>query len=654
MSGSGRLGSLALMGLLLLLLLLLPGRALAGEPVPRFEPAPCPVPAPEDVECGYLVVPEDRADPDSRTIRLAIAVLPARSDAPAPDPVVYLEGGPGGSALEGLDHWLDSPIRKRRDLILFEQRGTRYAQPNLDCPELKDAYLESWERDLSDREAVALEIEAAIACRDRLRAEGVNLAAYHSAASAADLADLRRVLGYDRWNLYGISYGTRLALTVMRDQPQGVRSVVLDSVDPPPLDTLVELAPYTARVIEHLLAGCAADADCRAAYPHLEEDLYRLLERANARPLQIAVRHPESGEMLHLPVDGDTLVAHLFLAFYDSDLIPYLPLLITELEGGRDEMLLPLTSMLLDTILSGSEGMNNSVQCYEEIPFNPLDEIEAAAAQVNPLLVAYTMTDTVAICELWGAGRAGPIEDAPVHSDIPTLVLEGEYDPITPPEAGRLAAETLSRHFYYQFPGLGHGTTLAACPMSITLAFLDDPTVAPDAACLEEMTEPDFRTPDDLYISPAASRLFLELNREGSPLPWQIAAWVASLGLLLVLVVLWAVLRLLGVWPCPHPWFDGLFHGLLALIATLYILFVAGYAGLIMGAVLDDWSLLIFGLPRIAPPVLGLAWLATGLTFLWLALLAVGWLRRTWPLWRRALYLLLALIPLAFWGILLI
>jgi len=155
-----------------------------------------------------------------------------------------------------------------------------------------------------------------------------------------------------------------------------------------------------------------------------------------------------------------------------------------------------------------------------------------------------------------------------------------------------------------------------------------------------------------VYVFPAAARLSLELNREGSHLIWLLLGWLMLVGLVLAFVVLWAVLRLLGVWSSSHPWFDGLFHGLLALILALDVLFVAGYAGLVIGAIRSDWSILIVGLPPMAPWVLSLAWLAAGLTVLWIALLAVGWLRRAWPLWRRGLYVLLAAVPLAFlWAV---
>jgi pimeloyl-ACP methyl ester carboxylesterase len=616
----------------------------------RFEPAACPVKIPADatVACGYLVVPEDRSQPGGREIRLAVAILESHSAEPAPDPVVYLEGGPGGSALEGLTYWLDSPILDGRDLILFEQRGTHYSEPWLDCPELRETYVESWELGLDEEKEIAREVEAAHACRDRLLAEGVDLAAYNSAASAADLEDLRRALGYSEWNLYGISYGTRLALTAMRDHPQGIRSVILDSVYPPALDGYVQLAPYTARVIGKLLADCTADPVCNAAYPQLETDLYQLIEQLNEQPVEVTVHRSDTGERLDLQVDGDYMVAELFMAFYDSSLIPFLPLLIDQVRQGNHSVLLPLTEYTLDTYLSGSDGMNNSVQCYEEAPFNPPEAIAAAAEAVPPLLNVFTLSATLQICELWGAGTAGPIEDEPVYSDIPTLVLAGEYDPITPPAAGRLAAETLSNSFYYEFPGLGHGVTLDSCPLTITLAFLDDPTAEPEITCLDSMRGPEFYTDDDFFLTPAAYRLVMTLN-DGLGAPFlAIAGFLGLFILVLMFVVLWIVLRGLGVWTSPSLTIDGLFNGLLAAMALWNIAYLSGLGGAFIGATFHDWSILVFGLPNVARLIFLMPPLSLILTLVWLVFLVIAWVKSWWSLWRCALYSLTALVLLAF------
>ncbi|MBN1661159.1 MAG: alpha/beta fold hydrolase [Anaerolineae bacterium] len=655
---------IAISGLVLALLVLaLAGsvqvQATAAGDVPRFEPAPCPVPAPDGVRCGYLVVWEDRDDPGEGTIRLAVAILPAESPAPAPDPVVYLEGGPGGSALEGLDTWLTSPLRAERDLILFEQRGTRYAEPELDCPELKEVYVETWVAGLDDDEVAAAEVAAAARCRERLAAGGIDLAAYNSVASAADLDELRRMLGYQTWNLYGISYGTRLALTVLREVPTGIRSVILDSVYPPQVDGLAQITPNTERVVTKLLADCQADAACRTAFPDLEAAFYDVWARANERPFEVRVPHPDTGEMLVLPVDGDDLVGVLFLAFYDADLIPYLPLVIDQLASGDEEVLAPLTHFTLSTYLRGSEGMSFSVTCHEEAPFNTPEEIRAAAQGVPPPMRAFELTSTLEICDLWGAGIPDPIEAEPVYSDVPVLILEGDYDPITPPAYGRSTAETLPNSYYFEFPGLGHGVTLADCPAEIARSFLTDPTSRPLAACLPLMGPPDFVTARDLYLTSASYRILIAFDSGASRLLVPLLAFVGGLVLILGYVALRALLRLFRIWPGSVPPGDGWFHGLLGLAASLNLVFLAGLAAALLGAMFGDWSILIFGLPSWAIAVLAIPVISGLITLILALLLAVAWRRRYGPAaWRVAYTLvwvgLAAFYPfLAYWDLLL-
>jgi pimeloyl-ACP methyl ester carboxylesterase len=231
---------------------------------PNFTSSSCDfiVPGGRDVTCGYLTVPEDRTQPDGAAVRLHVAVFLSESGNPAPDPVVYLEGGPGGEPLETLIFTFEdyfAPYLTERDVIIFDQRGTGLSEPSLACPELVEASLEYLDDVLSDEEEADVYLGAMTDCRERLLADGVNLAAYNSRENAADLNDLRIALGYDEWNLYGISYGTKLALTTMRDFPEGIRSVVLDSAYPLQTSLIIDVPANMDRAFDTLFAGCAAD-----------------------------------------------------------------------------------------------------------------------------------------------------------------------------------------------------------------------------------------------------------------------------------------------------------------------------------------------------------------------------------------------------------
>jgi pimeloyl-ACP methyl ester carboxylesterase len=447
-----------------------------------------------EVQCAYLIVPEDRTDPEGAQVELAVAILPSRSANPLPDPIIYLEGGPGGSALLGIESWVDSALRDERDLILFDQRGTGLSLPSLNC-------IEEEQGDDNGTEA----------CRDRLLAEGINLNAYTSAANAADVADLISQLDYPEVNLLGISYGTRLALTVMRDNASGVRSVILDSPYPPQVSALNEQALNAGLAIQSMLRGCAADPDCDAAFPDLEARFYDLLERLNDEAILAEIVNSD-GETEQIEVTGDDLVAYLSDWLYATDLIGYMPLLIAELdEGFTDTFVFLASEGDLDEgdyrrqdgddegDLSDSEGMYYSVECREEGPFGDLDTarelIETLPAPLADPLIAQ-VESALDSCDIWQVEPATPREGEPVRSSLPTLILAGEYDPVTPPWWGEIAAETLERSYFFVLPGGGHAVIDASdCMMAITKAFLANPNRAPDGSCLNGV-RPIFELPE--------------------------------------------------------------------------------------------------------------------------------------------------------------
>lgn len=463
---------------------------------PVFETAGCqfPVPSGVELECGYLIVPEDRANPE-RTIRLHIAIVPSASDAPAPDPMVYLSGGPGGRTLNAAGYYVQlfRDVLKERDVILFDQRGIGYSEPSLNCPEYEEAWLAHIEERLDDDERLAITLEAFSVCRERLVADGVNLSAYNSAASAADLEDLRQALGYETLNLLGISYGTRLALTAMRDygHTSAIRSVILDSVYPPQVDGYAVLGMNADRAFDLLFERCAAIEQCNEDYPDLENRFYQLVDTLNADPMTVVITDRANRTTLRIPFDGDDLINTFFEMMYDNNRILYLPKMIRQIENGVSSILIDyLTNDPFDPVYF-SEGMHYSVQCYEEMPFSLSAEEQTNAGQLPPQLnnvVDRAAVDDLALCELWQVETAEPLENEPVVSDVPTLILAGDYDPITPPSNAMETAEYLSNDFYFEFEGISHGVVGSTdCGMDLVVAFLDQPDTVPDDTCLESL-----------------------------------------------------------------------------------------------------------------------------------------------------------------------
>jgi pimeloyl-ACP methyl ester carboxylesterase len=453
-----------------------------------FESGACafPVPSGYNPECGYLVVPENRARPDTPFIRLHVAIFRNRLGYPVPDPVVHLAGGPGSSSLDvagymfrqGLDAILD-----QRDFILFDQRGTGYSQPRLDCPERASVTGILLEGGLASTGSHQLILDAFRQCRDRLVGQGIDLSAYHSAASAADLNDLRLALGYEKLNLYAVSYGTRLALTMMRDYPNAVRSAVLDSAYPLQVNLYTALAPNANRAFNIFFDRCAADPNCGATYPDLRNVFYQIVDQLNATPISISLFAGGAERIVRL--DGGLLIDVLFVGLYNPAVTATMPQMIYDVRQGNYAILTERLALYFDT--GSALGMQMSVQCAEEFPFNAAEEAYAAAQGVQLQIAAFypvSVQPLFAVCKEWPGLPPDPRENLAVSSDLPALVVAGDQDPITPPDWGRIVAQDLSHVYFYEFPGNGHWVTRSSrCALSMALAFWNDPTIDPGAAC---------------------------------------------------------------------------------------------------------------------------------------------------------------------------
>lgn len=480
-----------------------------GEPG-TFQPARCRFALPEDmqegidVECGYLSLLEQREftgeSSNHRVIMLAVAIFHPPGGATRADPVIYLSGGPGSSALKSIRYQLkaftDLVFPTGRDLVLFDQRGVGFSRPALDCPGFNDL-----SRDLVDRKVdgqlvtedmiSALFWDELMACQ-RTLAQVADLSAYNSGASADDVDDLRRALGVEQVNLWGGSYGTRLALEVMRRHPAGLRSVVLDAVYPPDVDLYLEAPANFERALDRLFTACEANPVCSAAHPDLRGTFFRLVERLNEAPVVRELEDFFSNETVEITINGNTILGLTFQLLYDSHLRYLLPQQIAAAsQGDYTAFELAQQSMMRLASLS-SRGMMFSVQCHEELVFSSLEAFQKEVARYPKIAPMYENavlgTLSYRVCNQWGAGRAKENANQPVYSDIPTLLMAGEFDPITPPHWGQQAAETLSNAYFYEYPGLGHGSVgVADCPSQMFVDFLENPWSAPSDACIAKI-----------------------------------------------------------------------------------------------------------------------------------------------------------------------
>ncbi len=483
------------------------------QPVAAWEEAPCPMELPpgavegEHITCGYVTVPEVRGtsgegEPERHTIRLAAAVIHSASDDPTPDPLVMLAGGPGDSALTSFVQILASPGMEgfwaERELVLVEQRGTRYSTPFLQCDEMSELKLDLLDENLGDEEEEALKLAAWTACRERFVEAGVDLAAYNSVENAADIVAVADALGYDQINLYGGSYGSLLAQHLMRDYPERVRSAILDAVSPLRHEpNLLYKAHAMDGALRLLFTRCQVDTACNETYPDLEQVYFDLVDRLNAEPATVQLQNPDTGEVYDLLLTGERLIAQTRDLLYVSSVLPILPGAIYDMAEGDFSLLALIQSQFMFQ-LNLADGMYNSVICTELADFTAADMADAEGLYPEVAEVVEDLIDEVMLqpCQVWGVEHLGDQVTKPVAGDIPTLLLSGEFDPTVPPHLSEVAAEQLTHAYLYTFPGVGHSVLGSSpCTQAMMLSFLDDPAQVPDASCLEEMPGLVFRLP---------------------------------------------------------------------------------------------------------------------------------------------------------------
>jgi pimeloyl-ACP methyl ester carboxylesterase len=576
-----------------------------------------------NIACGTLDVPENWDRPEGRRIRIGYLILKSTAAQPATDPVVFLAGGPGSSPLTLAATWAPffAGLRHERDVVFFDQRGTRLSSPlrceaytkimALDLPPAEQAAVAAgtpvppaYPSELIDPDRFLRQAEAtygpiADACARQIAATGADLRQYTTAANANDAVALVKALGYDEYNLYGISYGTRLALEVLRNHPEsGLRSVVLDSTVPPEVKSYERLSAGPHEAVIQLFADCERDPACNAAYPDLEARFVALLAKLRTDPVT-----GQDGT----PITDRDLIRVMQSLTARVEIAPYLPLMIDELGRGEDRTyrgivggslalaiyvpaavatpesagaaatpaavaanLSPAREFVLDAqarfeavpghaasqflqelrgldaqshdrralqdfvdrafpqpdqaearaaLRSAVEALTDpevqavfavveqtitlddyriagqtvpqyySIECNERAPYQSFANAVANAQRLEIPDLALGMPEEIvkvfAVCERWPSDRASETETQPVWSQIPTLILSGAYDNLTPVSWNRSAFETLPNGVFVLAPGSAHGViTYSACADRIAQTFIADPNKAPDTSCL--------------------------------------------------------------------------------------------------------------------------------------------------------------------------
>ena len=426
--------------------------------------------------CATLSRPLDPAGEVAGVIELRIAVLPALNLNPEPDPLVPLAGGPGQGAVQLYMAYAGAfeRVRRDRDILLVDQRGTG-ASATLDC-EFDDDIVEG-------SYSVELTIEYTRQCLGQLPHDP---RFFTTSVAVRDLEAVREALGYPQLNLYGVSYGSRVAQHFARRYPESVRTIILDGVAAPQKVLGPEIATESQRAVDEILARCVEDPQCGARFPDVDQTFARVVETLTDNPVEIEVPHPSHGRPEALTFGRNEFAGAIRLLAYSPNSIALIPLLVHEAGqqrfGPLAAQFLITTISLMDTL---SLGMHNTVMCTEDVAFYDPDLIDYEALNAS-YMGPLQLEALEAICSIW---PAGPIDDAfkaPLATELPVLLLSGTADPITPPSWAELAMAEMSNAIHLIGEDQGHGQITVGCMPEIVADFIVAADLSLlDAQCLE-------------------------------------------------------------------------------------------------------------------------------------------------------------------------
>ncbi|MEM9292306.1 MAG: alpha/beta fold hydrolase [Acidobacteriota bacterium] len=448
-----------------------------------------------DARCAKVPVPENWQQPDGRQIELSLAVIPAQSDEPAPDPLVPLAGGPGQAILEVYPAIAGSfrGINRERDIVLLDQRGTGESHPFPCFPDTEDpAELLSQPSDE--------ELEGHFqGCLDAF--DG-NPRYYTTVEAVKDLEHVLDRLGAPQANFLGVSYGTRLGLAFLRELPDRVRTLTLDAVVDWNFVVGDTFGRDAERAFQNLLRRCAADRGCSQAYPQLEEDFEALYRRLQERgPQLVRFAHPRTAEMIEAEIGWGQVSGLLRALLYSPQSTALVPLLIHDAlkndDLGRFAARAIAVSEPEDLMMY--QGLFFSVICSEDWPeLKDRPVVDAETQRANALFAGEFVRSVRIGCGIWPSNPAPPELRQPVTADVPTLLLSGPDDPVTPPTYAQTVAASLPSSLALEIPGGAHGALGVHCVPRLLRRFIESGELATieagaaeaaggiDASCLKK------------------------------------------------------------------------------------------------------------------------------------------------------------------------
>ena len=479
---------------------------------------------PGEISCGLLAVPENREKSRSRTIKLHFVKLHARKPEKwdvkekgewkkREDPIVYLTGGPGAKAAGYVKRFKDHGARDVRDMYILEQRGIGNSEDF--CPKysLYDPAATNKENfDEYQRGGLA----AMESCFAAAKAARVDLSAYNTIENARDVEALRRALGFETWNVWGISYGSILGQAYIKQDPAGIRAVLLDAIVPiTPGAHFQRIGTHFQRDLDLLEKACKEDKTCASSFPDFQARLKAAMVKANDEPITVDAIDTELFPAGKGWFFGDLVGGIPFSALYEQDNYPTLPALIDafarKIEKGDDKSFRLLTAAGEGGgAFAISQGMYNAIACndgwfgqlHDAVALDRIDHPELASLLPSPDVI----DEMAAICKRYGMAPRPEEQYASVVTDIPAVIADGQMDPITPPPLAKAIVPGFSKGTYVEFPYAGHGPTRSVkCAGDFVTGFFDAPEEKVDTKCPDGMKAPKFS--GRLYQTEGVKRL---------------------------------------------------------------------------------------------------------------------------------------------------
>lgn len=442
----------------------------------------------EEIIWGVLTIPENWDTPKQRKIRLAVSILKNKEGNKNAEAVVYVQGGPGDKSVENLWSWLNHPLRETKDIVLFDIRGTGLSKPRL-CKDLGEDFFKIFAKNQSAVTDEQQKIAAVLECQEDLINRGIDIEAYNSLSVVKDLHALKQSLPYKKWHVYSISYGTYMSQLYANMYPEDISSLILDS-------SIADIQNYyvknTSNYMQSLLKvfeACNNDANCKKAYPNLEETYYEVIAELKNEPLTVPVSKEilESGSFTFNAEDFKIAIQQ---ALYNKNFVEVLPLLIYEFKN-RNAAILENIIPSFSSMLTMDYGMYYCVSCTETLPNNSLEAYKKDVAAYNKLDggLAFYKSD-FKVCETWNKRK---IDSLIMHHDLsnlkepnfPVLVIAGAFDPITPASNGSATVKKFTNGYKIEASAYGHAPSISKIGDQVVTNFINNPSKVPQVDVFE-------------------------------------------------------------------------------------------------------------------------------------------------------------------------